>query len=236
MQTVAVIGAAGSMGNKVCSRAIARGVDVVAIDRVDPGFAGEAKVRVVHADVIGDDLSPALLGCDAVISTLGLGFSLENAINPPPLYTEGTENVVRAMRTHGLTRLAVISAAFVEHQRTLPLWFEASVVPALHSILEQMRAMERAIAREEGLDWTIARPGWLLDEPAKGDLIANDRTLAPGAFRCREADLAAFLVEIVLDGTWIGQHPALSAPDSAANESPIALGCALAALLPTIGR
>ena len=235
METVAVIGAAGAMGRKVCAAATARGLTVVAVDQADPDLGDAAGVRVVRADVLADDLAPALDGCDAVVSTLGLHFSLENAVDPPPLYTQGTANLIRAMRTHGCTRLVVVSAAFVQHQRALPLWFEASVVPALHSILEQMRSMERAIAAEEDLDWTIARPGWLLDAPAKGDLLANDETLAPGAFRCREADLAAFLVDIVIEGTWIGQRPALGAPDTHANESPLALGRALKAMLPAIG-
>lgn len=118
--------------------------------------------------------------------------------------------------------MAVISAAFVVHQPALPAWFVLSVVPALHAILEQMRKMERDIASERDLDWTIVRPGWLLDAPTRGRLDAQDGLLAPGAFRCREGDLAGFLIDTVAEGRFIGERPAVGAPDTAFNESPLA--------------
>src|SRR3546814_15365697 len=76
------------------------------------------------------------------------------------------------------------------------------------NILEQMRAMEDLLKRAKGLEWTAARPGWLLDEPYTGEAVITDERLAEGCFRCRHADLAAAMLEFVCEHTWeIGSAP-----------------------------
>lgn len=233
MKTIAVIGASGSTGRLACEHANAAGADVIAIDRDEPDPADRLEdVRYRRADVLKGDLTSALEGCDAVISTLGLPFTAKNALDPPPLYTRGTERIIQTMNELNIRRLAVISAAFVTEQPALPTWFSMTVVPALSRILDQMREMERTIETNPALDWTIVRPGWLLDEPAQGTLLTGEERLPEGAFRCREGDLARFLVESVLEDRHIGRKPAIGAPETHEHESPAALGEALLEMLP----
>jgi hypothetical protein len=110
------------------------------------------------------------------------------------------------------------------------------VVPALSRILDQMREMEDTIEAAPDLDWTIVRPGWLLDEPARGNLLMGEERLPDGAFRCREGDLARFLVDCVMEGREIGRKPAIGAPDASEHESPAALGEALLDMMPARPR
>jgi hypothetical protein len=83
----------------------------------------------------------------------------------------------------------------------------------LHNILEQMRAMEDLLERAKGLEWTAARPGWLLDEPYTGEAVITDERLAQDCFRCRHADLAAAMLEFVCENTWVNAKPAIARPE-----------------------
>ena len=173
--------------------------------------------------MLSDDFAGDLDGCRAVISTLGVAFSPSNAIDPPPLYTDGTRNLLGAMAKTKIDRIAVISAAFVEHQPSAPAWFELTAKPALVNILEQMRVMEAMLSDAQRLKWTAARPGWLLDEPYTGEAVITDERLAEGCFRCRHADLAASLLDFVCEDIWINAKPAIGRPEAEQFESPAAI-------------
>lgn len=222
---IAVVGGSGATGREVVRHALRAELEVIAIDRSNPAAADRAEnVIYREADVLSDDLAPALKGCDAVISTLGVAFSPRNAISPPPLYTEGTRRVLDGMERAGVDRIVVISAAFVIDQPTLPTWFKLTVIPALHNILEQMRQMEALLEQRPDLRWTAVRPGWLIDKPAAGDLLVHEETLPDQAFRCRIGDLGAFLVDCARRDLHVRARPAVGAPEDEEFESPLALG------------
>ena len=172
---LAVFGAGGKTGTEILRHAVHKGIEVRAFEHTLPEPSDRVdNVEYLQCDVLNDDFSSELEGCRAVISALGIGFSPSTAIDPPPLYTEGTRRLVEAMSATGISRIVVISAAFVEPQPSVPAWFELTARPALHNILEQMRAMEDLLERAKGLKWTAARPGWLLDEPYTGEAVITD--------------------------------------------------------------
>ena len=212
---IAVFGAGGKAGTEVLHRARQGGLAVRAFENnlPEPGDRVEG-VEYVQCDVLKDSFADQLRGCGAVISALGIGFSPSTAIDPPPLYTDGTRHLLEAMRETDITRIVVISAAFVVHQPSIPAWFELTARSALFNILEQMGAMEDMLEQEVGLDWTSARPGWLLDEPYTGEAIITDERLAERCFRCRHGDLAESLIEFVAEGTWLKAKPAIGRPEA----------------------
>ena len=221
---IAVFGAGGKAGTELLKHAFGRDVPIRAIEHNLPEPSERiGEFEYIDCDVLSDDFAQQLDGCRAVISTLGVGFGPSNAIDPPPLYTEGTRNLLEAMKQTDIDRIAVISAAFVEHQSSVPAWFELTAKPALFNILEQMRAMEAMLSDAPDVRWTAARPGWLLDEPYTGEAVITDERLADGCFRCRHADLAASLLEFVLEDTWINAKPAIGRPENESLESPAAI-------------
>lgn len=222
---IAVFGASGATGREVVRHGLRAGLEIVSIDRAQPDEADRIDgVTYRQGDVLEGDFADALEGCDAVVSTLGVAFSPRNALSPPPLYTQGTANILDAMDRAGVDRIALLSASFVIDQPNLPKWFKLTVVPALHNILEQMREMEALLEKRPGLRWTAVRPGWLIDKPASGDLLVEDEFLPEHAFRCRMGDLGAFLVECVAHDRYVGAKPAVGAPEEEKFESPLALG------------
>ena len=222
---IAVFGGSGATGREVVRHVLRAGLEVVSVDQTLPDEAARVEgVSYRKADVLKGDMTQAMEGCDAVISTLGVAFSPSNALSPPPLYIEGTGNILGGMERAGIKRIAVISAAFVIDQPNLPNWFKLTVVPALHNILEQMREMETLLEGRPDLRWTIVRPAWLLHKPAAGDLLVEEEFLPDRAFRCRIGDLAAFLVECVQHDRHVHAKPAVGAPEEEEFESPLALG------------
>lgn len=231
MTRIAILGAGGATGREVVRHGVRAGWDVVAIDRALPGQTDRVEGVVYReANVMKGGLDDLMKGCDAVISTLGVAFSPSNALSPPPLYTEGTTNIVDGMERAGIDRIAVISAAFVTDQPNLPLWFKLTVVPALHNILEQMRDMEAQLEKRPNLKWTAVRPGWLIDKPASGALLVEDEFLPTEAFRCRIGDLGAFLIECLQDDRYVRRKPAIGAREDEKFEGPGALGAEFAGL------
>jgi putative NADH-flavin reductase len=102
---IAVVRAAGRTGQRVVGQALARGDDVIAVARhpatlpqSGPGMISAAADVLDRAAMAG-----ALAGADAVVSAVGTGASRQ----PTAVYSEGTANTLRAMDTHGITKLAV---------------------------------------------------------------------------------------------------------------------------------
>ena len=97
---LAVFGAGGKTGTEILRHAVHKGIEVRAFEHTLPEPSDRVdNVEYLQCDVLNDDFSSELEGCRAVISALGIEFSPSTAIDPPPLYTEGTRKLVEAMST-----------------------------------------------------------------------------------------------------------------------------------------
>src|SRR3546814_15142566 len=84
-------------------------MEVRAFEHTFPGPSDRVdNVEYFQCNILNDDFSSELEGCCAVISALGIGFRPSTAIDPPPLYTEGTRKLVEAMSATGHSRIVVI--------------------------------------------------------------------------------------------------------------------------------
>lgn len=223
-QTLAVFGAAGATGQHVVRQAVERGHLVRAIEPEwpgDPGLPEGATPRT--ANVLRDDLAPALEGCDAVVSAIGLGLSLRAVLRPPPVYTEGALHLIDAMNTLGIRRLIVVSASFVETRDRGPIWFRATSAMALERVFTQMAEMERILRASDDMDWTAVRPGWLMEGPLTADYTVTPDVIPRHLIRTRHADLAHFMLNCVETGEWIRAAPAIARAEPASASGPSAL-------------
>lgn len=221
---IALFGAGGETGMRLLRFAHAREQAIRAFEHnLPPEDERLEGIEYIQCDVLKDEITEQLRGCCAVVSTLGVAFGPSAALDPPPLYTQGTRNILDAMKAVDVDRIAVMSAAFVEEQPSVPAWFELTVRPALTKILEQMREMEAMLEREADLKWTAVRPGWLIDLPFSGEALVANEKLPEGCFRCRHADVANFLLRSILDEDWVGAKPAIGKPEAGQYESPRAI-------------
>jgi putative NADH-flavin reductase len=164
---VTIFGATGPTGRLLTQGALDRGDDVtVLVRRPEVLSVSHPKLRVFKGDVLQpESLPPALEGQEAVISTIGLAYTRQ----PVHLYSEGTRNIMSAMKAAGVTRLVVISSGGTAPGvvKENPFFFEHILKPLFRGFYDDMRRMEARV-QESDLEWTLVRPPRLLDKPPRG--------------------------------------------------------------------
>lgn len=197
---ITVFGATGRTGRALVPAALAADHDVTAfVRRSGHDLAPHPRLRIVRGDVLAPDtIGPALAGSDAAVVLLG-----RPARRAGRLRSDGTRNVVAAMRSHGPSRLVVLAtfgygdgAAML---RRAPWAFRRIVAPVvLGDTLADHHRQEQAV-RASDLDWTIVRTGTLTDGPSTRLRTDIDRTdVAPGPVP--RTALAPLLLELATSG------------------------------------
>ncbi len=154
MATVLVTGASGFVGSYVVPALLAGGHQVVGLVRSDAAGATvlgrlgpqeRSNVELRTGDVTRPETLPgALAGVDAVVHLVALPRDRDGGASLRLVNTEGTRNVVEAMKGAGVRRLVHMGAMGVEDD------------PNLHYASSKAKA--ETIVRESGLDWTILKP------------------------------------------------------------------------------
>jgi putative NADH-flavin reductase len=199
MTRIAVIGATGRTGRHVVEQALARGHEVMAIART-PENVGVTHdgLALQSADVRDlDAMTGAIGGAEAVVSALGTGSSRAAT----DVYSLGVANEMAAMHSHGIRRLAVISASPAGPRAEQPLLERRLAMPLLErffgGLYADMRRMEAVLAdAHDGLDWVALRPPRLVSKPATGDYRIDTRPL-PRARTLTYGDLATALLDCI---------------------------------------
>lgn len=196
---VTIFGASGPTGLWVCLLALAAGHEVTGVSRHSQRLPvpKSARFRQVKADAqSGEGVLEAVSGTDAVLSTLGTAYSRDHI----SIYSDGTANIIAAMRASTpARRLVVVSSGMTPYPppRMNPL-VDHVVFPFLHNVLgktlyQDMRAMEKLLAEVDDIDWTIMRPGRLVNNGCVSN-YRLDRDYPSSASTAR-ADLAAAMVD-----------------------------------------
>jgi len=197
---LAIFGATGRTGAQLVQQALAAGHDVTAVARrPDQVHLDHDRLRVLRGDVLDPvTVEAAVRGQDAVASCIGGATGQK----PVTLYSAGTGNLIRAMRTDGARRLLCISASPLGGGDGDALLDRLVLMPVLRVLFRESYAdlarMEEEV-RRSGLAWTIVRPPRLTDRPPTGRYrIVFDRNLPRGRFIAR-ADLAGAMLRLLSD-------------------------------------
>ena len=199
-----VIGATGGTGRQAIEQALQRGHYVTAFVR-DPAKLSiqHPNLTVLTGDVLKPEtLLPAVRRQDAVFCSLGgrLG-KTDHAV------ADGTKNIIAAMQLAGIRRLLVVSSlgtgdSFADASLPSKLFIKT----VLSGVIAEKEVQEQAI-RGSGLDWVIARPTRLTDDPATGQYKVDEHlTFSALAMpRISRADVAAFLLNQIEEDTYLGK-------------------------------
>lgn len=199
---VLVLGATGGTGRQVVAQAVEQGYGVTVLVRNQDRLAGQRdRLQVMTGDVAADgpELTQAIRGQDAVISTLGVGQSLK----PGDLISRSVPRILQAMDREGVRRLIFTSAFGVgETWRDTPFFPRQMIRFLLRDIYVDKEAGDRAI-RRSGLDWTLVHPTRLTDRPRTGQYRVGEHLDLRGIPWISRGDLADFLVKQVADTTYL---------------------------------
>ena len=203
---IAVLGGSGKAGKYLIRQILHQGYAVRALARDPTKFQGvPGSPEVVVGDAGHYDTVKTLLhGCDAVISTLGMG-------NPPSgtsIFSTATWNVLKAMQATGADRYILITGLNVDTP------FDKKG-PATKSATDWMyknfpgttadRQLEYSLLAGSSCEWTLVRLP-LIDQTDIQRQIAVSLTDCPGA-KISAASLAAFLVGQLDDKKYLKKAP-----------------------------
>ena len=200
-----IFGANGPTGLELCRQAITAGHHVVAAMRRPNEFPlRDQALTVLQAHVTdGSSLAPVIDDAGAALSTLGAAYSRHEI----RIYSISTKAIVEAMRASDhCRRLVVVSAGLAA--RNLPKvrgFFQDNVaLPILRNVIgrtlyEDMLRMEDFLSTCNDIEWTIIRPGRLINGTSVSDyLLAEDFPV--GNVTTRPDLAAAMLAELGPNG------------------------------------
>lgn len=205
-----VIGATARSSQEIIPQALARGYDVVAVARKPAEVTTKHEhLTVAQGDVYDlKSLEAVMTGKDVVISMVGPRVDPFKEVGAMDLFTTGTGNIIRAMKNKGNKRLLVASSIGVENQfpTVKPdemkepgrMWLWNS-----RNLYQNMREME-VMVRQSRLDYVIFRPGFMVEEPARNDLMLAVNQNSPKQRMLTYADFAAFVLDQVKGDQYLG--------------------------------
>jgi putative NADH-flavin reductase len=210
MAKVLVIGATRGIGLETVKAALRSGHSVRALAR------SAARIPIQDADLDKmsgnaldrDIVQNALRDVDVVIQTLGVDFSARVIFAGTTLFSEST--LVDAMKTTGVKRLITVTGLGAGDSRGHGgLLYDAVIFPLLLKRVYDDKDVQEWIVKSSGLDWTIVRPGLLTDRPATGRyrVLTASKDWQFGVIS--RADVADFLVQLIIDRALIGTTPVL---------------------------
>ena len=188
--TVAVLGAAGGVGRQVVHALLRQGYRVRALARKQE--QADALEHLGAVAVLGDltaEWSQVLSGADAVVWAAGAGASGRFQ----DIDGRALEAVADHLAANGPRRLVVVSSMGVDRPEQMP--------PFLKDVL-RVKAVSDAHVQASGLDYTIVRPGGLINDQGTGQISVG--LPVQGGMIARE-DVAAVVLACLGDPGTIGK-------------------------------
>jgi putative NADH-flavin reductase len=197
---VIVFGAGGKTGLLVVDKAQAAGHSVTVFVH-DGAHFDKAGVKVVTGDATdAAAVRAALAGQDAVIDSIGG----KTPYKATELERTAVRNIVAAMLDEGARRLVVVSMIGVgESKEQAPFWYEYLMLPTFLRGADKDKTAMEASVQASGLEFVIARPPLLTEDPATGSVVIVGE--AEKAHKITREDLAQFLVDQLTDDQHVGK-------------------------------
>ncbi len=204
-----IFGATGRTGGHLLEQALAAGQEVTVLVR-DPFKVKlqNALLKVLVGNVQNAvQVEQAVAGSECVLSVLG---PTEN--KPTYAISNGTDNILIAMKKQGARRLIISTGAGVEDPNDSPALFNLFInflLKILSRYVYEDMVQTVAKVRASDLDWTVVRVPMLTDDPRTGKIQVGYVGKGMGA-RISRADMADFILRQVNDNTYLRKAPAIS--------------------------
>ncbi len=194
---IALIGATGKTGQQFLKQALAKGYTIKALVRNPDKISQKSHLlELVKGDVLDyNTVNKTIEDCDLVVSLFG-----HVKGSPEWLQTNGTENIIKAMKHNGLTKIISLSGGGLPFPEKDQPKFPDKMIRfimklAVPKVLnDAVRHAE--VLKNSGLDWVIVRGPRLTDGEKKGNYRIGWVGVNASTSISR-ADLADFIVGLV---------------------------------------
>lgn len=190
---IGVLGANGGTGLELVRLGLQRGHNIVAlVRRLESITDTHENLQVRQVDTYNtESLTSAFDDIDVLISAIGAGglFSSRKAAG---LLSGTAKHIIEAAQATALDRMIIISSVGVLEDPHEPFVYRHFIKKVLKPYYDDMIIMEKMV-RESGIPYTLVRPPYLTQKPAKGN-YRTQRDLVHKGFVITRADLAHFLI------------------------------------------
>jgi putative NADH-flavin reductase len=210
MKKIALFGATGQTGKEFLKQALQAGYEVRALARKPAKVEQRSEqLMVIKGDVLNQtDVDKTVKGTDLVVSLFG-----HVKGSPEWLQTNGTKNIIDAMRKNGVTRIVSLSGGGLPFPEKDEPKFPDKLIRfimkiAVPKVLND--AVKHAeVLRSSGLDWEIVRGPRLTNDAPKGT-YREGWVGVNASTKIARADLATFLVRNLESNKYKHQMPFIS--------------------------
>lgn len=190
---VIVFGATGGVGQHFVQMAVEAGHEVTAFVRTPEKLKTTNGVNIIKGDAFNaDDVANAIPGHDVVVSCLGSSSGMKKSNE---LETMG-KNVADGMEKAGVKRLVYCASAGVDGE--IPGIAGKMMMKLLANPLADHRSALNYY-KSKGVNFTIARPMGLKDEPLATDYKEQVDGVPKGSNSIPRASVAHFMVKALND-------------------------------------
>jgi putative NADH-flavin reductase len=208
---VLILGATSGIGAQAVDEALNRGLRVRGFARGADAMTPRDGLEPFTGDALDPaDLTRALDGVGAVIYALGVKERPAMIWQQETLFSRTTAVLIDAMQAAGVSRLVAVTGFGAGRSRDAMSKLEKLGHNAVLGRVYDDKSRQESLIMESSLDWTIARPVIL----TKGARTGTARVLrAPDEWRnglISRSDVAAYLVDAVIDGLDIGRDVVLA--------------------------
>jgi putative NADH-flavin reductase len=188
---IAVLGGTGKSGKYLVQQLLKEGRLIKMLLRDPEKMQVDSRlIEIVEGDA-RDEKAVRLLveGCQAVISTLG------QPHGEPPIFSQATENVIRAMSQYGVRRYILITGLNVDaplDKKSVKTTFATQWMKEHYPLTTADKQRELGVLSEGDIDWTLVRLPLIELTDQKRELKVNLED-CPGD-KISATDLADFLI------------------------------------------
>jgi putative NADH-flavin reductase len=210
MKKIALFGGSGQSGKEFLKIAIGKDYSIRALVRNPQKLDIKAdNLQVIKGDVLRlEDVEETISDADVVVSLFG-----HVKDSPDWLQTEGTKNIVSAMKKHGVKKIISLSGGGLAFPEKDQPKFPDKMIKFIMKIVaaQQLKDAEAhyEVLKESDLDWIIVRAPRLTNKPAVGDYRVG-WVGVNASTQIARADLADFIEKQIESNEFIHQMPFVS--------------------------
>ena len=208
---IAIFGSTGFVGRVLINKALTAGYQVKTLVRYPEKLEDiKDRIEIIKGSVFDPlKVEAAIEGTMVVISTIG----------PPPgkpcdpkLYEKAMQDIVRIMDKNGIKRYIHIGGAAHEGGENENWTFNRRFLRFFLSLFSKQilvaKHLEWEVLKKSNLDWTLVRPPRIANEPASGNISADEKML--NNLKISVEDLTDFILEQITSKEWIRKAPLVS--------------------------
>jgi putative NADH-flavin reductase len=166
------------------------------------------RLRVIQGDILDlESVQSAMAEQEAVCITIGIGITWK----PVRVFSQGTINVLEAMRRQGVRRLICITGVGAGDSKGHGgFLYDRFFNPIFLKTIYEDKDRQETLIRASETEWTIVRPGLLTNGPLtkKYQVITDLTDVTAG--KISRADVAHFILEELAANRYLGQTPLLT--------------------------